>query len=75
MGIAYVVWLKALRFSRTAARVSNFIYLVPFLSLMMIHFTVGEEILLSTVVGLVLIVAGIMIQQYDSRKMLQRRQD
>jgi len=41
----------------------------------MIRFTVGEEILLSTVVGLVLIVAGIMIQQYDSRKMLQRRQD
>jgi len=71
MGITYVIWLKALKSSGRAAQVSNFIYLVPFLSLMEIHFIVGEEILLSTIVGLIFIVAGTMLEQYDSREMLQ----
>ena len=38
------------------------IYLVPFLSLLIIHYVVGEEILLSTLIGLILIVSGIIIQ-------------
>jgi len=68
MGITFVTWLKALQFSRTTAQVSNLVYASPFLSLFVIHFIVGEEILPSTVVGLVLIVAGVVIQQYASRK-------
>ena len=43
------------------------VYAAPFLSLFLIHFIVGEEIFPSTVVGLVLIVAGVVIQQYASR--------
>ncbi len=31
MGITFVIWLKALKFSKTTARVSNLIYLSPFL--------------------------------------------
>jgi drug/metabolite transporter (DMT)-like permease len=64
MGITFVLWLKALSLSETTAKVSSLIYLVPFLSLVIIHFTVGEDILVSTIVGLVFIVAGIIIQQY-----------
>jgi drug/metabolite transporter (DMT)-like permease len=67
MGITFVLWLNALRFSSTTARVSNLIYLSPFFSLLIIHFAVGETILLSTVVGLVFIVAGIILQQYLKR--------
>ncbi len=67
MGITFVTWIKALQFSRTTAQVSNLVYAAPFLSLFFIHFIVGEEILPSTVSGLVLIVAGIIIQQYASR--------
>jgi drug/metabolite transporter (DMT)-like permease len=67
MGITFVTWLKALQFSRTTAQVSNLVYAAPFLSLFFIHFIVGEEILPSTVAGLVLIVAGIIVQQYASR--------
>jgi drug/metabolite transporter (DMT)-like permease len=44
--------------------VSNLIYFSPFISLIIIHFAVGELILLSTVAGLALIVAGIILQQY-----------
>ncbi|HPG71516.1 MAG TPA: DMT family transporter [Syntrophales bacterium] len=67
MGITFVSWLKALQLSRTTAQVSNLVYAAPFLSLFLIHFIVGEEILPSTVLGLVLIVAGVIVQQYANR--------
>jgi drug/metabolite transporter (DMT)-like permease len=67
MGITFVTWLKALQLSRTTAQVSNLVYAAPFLSLFFIHFIVGEEIFPSTIVGLVLIVAGVVVQQYASR--------
>jgi drug/metabolite transporter (DMT)-like permease len=73
MGITFVLWLKALKLSKTTAQVSNFIYLVPFLSLIVIHFSVGEEILISTIFGLIFIIAGILLQQYISR--LEREEE
>jgi drug/metabolite transporter (DMT)-like permease len=66
MGITFVIWLKALKFSKTTARISNLIYLSPFLSLVFIYLFVGEQILFSTVIGLILIVVGIFVQQYSS---------
>lgn len=63
MGLTFVLWLKALQLSSTTAKVSNLIYLSPFLSLIIIHFSVGETILISTWVGLFLIVTGIIAQQ------------
>lgn len=68
MGIPFVLWLKALKHSSDTARVSNLIYLSPFLSLILIHFVVGETILASTMVGLVLIVAGIVWQGMARRE-------
>ena len=64
MGITFVLWLKALKLSRTTVQVGILIYLVPFLSLICINLFVGERILLSTVTGLALIVAGILLQQH-----------
>jgi len=64
MGIPFVLWLKALELSSTTAKVTNLIYLSPFFSLVIIHFAVGETILLSTITGLILIVSGIIMQQY-----------
>jgi drug/metabolite transporter (DMT)-like permease len=66
MGITFVFWLKALNLSKTTAQVSNFIYLVPFLSLVVIHFAVGERILASTILGLAFIIAGIILQRYKA---------
>lgn len=63
MGITFLVWLKALRSAKTTAHVVNLIYLVPFLSLLLIGLVLGEEIQASTVVGLILIVAGILLQR------------
>jgi drug/metabolite transporter (DMT)-like permease len=67
MGITFLVWLKALKLSKTTARVSNLIFLAPFISLIFIHRIVGEKILFSTIVGLILIVTGIITQQYKIR--------
>jgi drug/metabolite transporter (DMT)-like permease len=64
MGITFFLWMQALNYSTTTAKVSNLIYLSPFLSLILIRFAVGEPILLSTVTGLALIVVGILLQQY-----------
>ncbi len=64
MGITFVFWLQALRLSGTTAQVSGLVYLTPFLSLLVIHFVVGEEIYPSTPAGLGLIVAGIVLLQY-----------
>ncbi len=63
MGITFLVWLKALRSAQTTAHVVNLIYLVPFLSLLVIALVLGERILPSTLVGLVLIIAGIVLQK------------
>jgi len=70
MGITFILWLKALKLSRTTAQVSNLIYLTPFLSLIMINIIVGEKILLATIVGLVFIVTGIILQQYTAHPSL-----
>ena len=74
MGITFVLWLKALQLSKTTAQVSNFIYLVPFLSLIVINLTVGENIYISTIIGLVFIIAGILLQQYVSRERPNRKE-
>lgn len=64
MGITFILWLNALKYSTTTAKVSNLIYLSPFLSLIIIRYTVGETIMASTVFGLILIISGIGLQQY-----------
>lgn len=67
MGITFVLWLNALRLSETTAKVGNLIFISPFLSLILIHFFVGEEILPSTIFGLVFIMAGIALQQMKKK--------
>ncbi|MBN2314297.1 MAG: DMT family transporter [Sedimentisphaerales bacterium] len=64
MGITFLIWLKALKLSQTTAHVAGLIYLVPFFSLIIIHFVLGETILPSTIAGAVLIVGGILLQKH-----------
>ena len=63
MGITFLIWLKALKLARSTASVTSLIYLVPFLSFIVIYFVLGERILPSTVVGAVFIVGGIIFQK------------
>ena len=63
MGFTFLFWLKALQLSTTTDRVSNLVFLAPFFSLIVIHIFVGETIYLTTIFGLVFIVAGIIIEK------------
>jgi drug/metabolite transporter (DMT)-like permease len=67
IGVAFLLWLSALRLSENTAKVSNLIFISPFVSLFFIRAFVGEEILTATVVGLVLVVAGIALQRVRRR--------
>ncbi|MCK9321073.1 MAG: DMT family transporter [Bacteroidales bacterium] len=62
MGITFFLWMKALSLSKTTAKISNLIYFAPFLSLIIVSITIGEQIKTATVVGLVLIIGGILLQ-------------
>jgi len=63
MGITFLLWLRALKLSKTTAHIANLIYLVPFLSLVVISLAVGETILFSTIIGVIFIVSGIIFQR------------
>lgn len=67
MGIAFVLWSYAMKKAENTSRVSNLIFISPFLSLVFIYFILGEIILPSTYIGLVLIVAGLWIQQWKAQ--------
>ena len=63
MAVPFVLWLTALRLTESAARISHLIYLSPILSLVFISVFVGEKILISTLIGLGLILMGTVIQK------------
>lgn len=62
MGITFFFWLKALRLAETSDKVSNLVYLAPFVSMVLLHFIVGEPVYYTTPVGLILIISGIYVQ-------------
>ena len=70
MGITFVLWLKALKLSARTEKISNLIFLTPFCSLVFISVILGEELFITTFFGLLLIVAGIFIQQTSKNKIL-----
>jgi drug/metabolite transporter (DMT)-like permease len=75
MAVAFVLWLSALKLARNTAQVGSLVFLTPFLSLLVIHFVVGEELHRSTLLGLVLIVGGIAGERFTglraSRQLVQ----
>jgi drug/metabolite transporter (DMT)-like permease len=69
MGITFYFWLKALQLSSTSDKVSNLVYLAPFLSLVFVHFIIKEPVYYTTPAGLLLIISGIFIQNMRSKSM------
>ena len=67
MGLTFVLWLTALELSGKSSSVAVLIYFSPFLSLVFIHFILGENIMLSSVLGLFLIVAGVLLERWSKR--------
>ncbi|MDC0661623.1 DMT family transporter [Marinobacter sp. SS21] len=67
MGLAFVLWSFAMKKADNTARVSNLIFISPFLSLVFISWILDEVILGSTFIGLLLIAAGLWVQQRKVR--------
>ena len=65
MGFTYILWLAALRLSEATAKVSTLIFLSPFISLIFISRILGEAIAVATIMGLVLIVGGLLVQHFS----------
>jgi drug/metabolite transporter (DMT)-like permease len=67
MGITFFFWLKALQLAPTSDKVSNLVYFAPFLSLLFVHFILKETVYLTTPAGLLLIISGILVQNWRSK--------
>jgi len=63
LGITFMLWMKAMQLSENNAKTGNLTFLSPFLSLIFIHFILGETIYATTFIGLVFIISGIWVQQ------------
>jgi len=61
MGVAFLAWGKAMSMAKSKAALAKVIYLIPFLSLIVLSLVLGENILPSTLIGLVFIIMGIFL--------------
>lgn len=67
MGIAFVLWQLAIHKISRTAKVSTLIFLSPPVSLMLLYVVVGEPLLGSTLIGLLLILMGLAFQQWPRK--------
>lgn len=68
MGITFFFWLRALQLAPTTDKVSNLVYIAPFLSLVFVHFILKEPVFVTTLAGLLLIISGISIQNWKQKR-------
>jgi drug/metabolite transporter (DMT)-like permease len=62
MGITFVFWILAMQYAPSTDRISNLVYVAPFLNLILVSLVLDERIYLSTVYGIILLVTGIVFQ-------------
>jgi len=67
MGITFILWSKALKLATNRVTLTQLIYLSPLLSLILIHFILGEKIGVLTIAGLFLIIGGILISNLKQK--------
>ena len=71
MGITFVLWLMAIRLAPKSDRISNLVYMAPFLNLLFANQVLGEKIYMTTVGGIILLVAGIVVQNITGKNAKQ----
>ncbi len=73
MGVTFILWNKALKMAANPAKVNNLIYLSPVISLAFISLVLKENISIFTLLGIFLIIAGILLQNFTSFLFKTRR--
>lgn len=64
MGITFLLWLTALQLASRTDKISIYIFLSPFISLIFITGILGEQITFQAIIGFVLIALGILISKW-----------
>jgi drug/metabolite transporter (DMT)-like permease len=67
MGVTFFFWLKALQIAETSDKVSNLVYLAPFISMVFLYFIIKEHVYYTTPAGLLLIISGIYVQNRKTK--------
>jgi len=67
MGITFVLWLLAMQYASATDRISNLVYVAPFLNLVIVNIVLDESIYKTTVFGLILLISGIVIQNMKGK--------
>ena len=68
MAIPFLFFGMALRKTSNPVLINQLCYLSPFLSLFFIHFILKEKIFITTLIGLLLIIAGVIFNEYIAKK-------
>jgi len=63
MGLTFFTWLQALKLADNAAKIGNIIYFSPLISMIFITLVLKEELMITSIIGLILIIIGMLIQQ------------
>ena len=63
MGLAFVLWMGAMKAATSTLRISSLIFLSPPLSLVLIWLIAGEPVKATTLIGLMLILFGLWLQR------------
>ncbi len=67
MGITFWLWLRALQLATTSDKISNLIFFAPFISLILLHFIIGEPVYYTTPIGLLIIIGSVLFQNRARR--------
>ncbi|NJN51107.1 MAG: DMT family transporter [Gammaproteobacteria bacterium] len=65
MGVTFLLWQTALNRTGNAGRMGQLIFLSPFISLVLIDRVLGEAVAPSSIIALLMIVAGIVVARRD----------
>jgi drug/metabolite transporter (DMT)-like permease len=73
MGLPFIAFGYAIRKTTNTALINQMCYLSPFLSLFFIAIVLGEHIVVTTIIGLILIVTGIVFNEYGVKMIMRKR--
>ncbi len=66
MSVTFLLWSKGLELSKDKVKTTTLAYLSPFISLIFIAFVLGEKIMVSSFIGLIFIIGGIVYQNIST---------
>ncbi len=63
MGVSFICWLTAMKYTDNTAKIASLIFVAPILSLFFIALILHEAIHPSTIIGLIFVLGGLLLQK------------